>query len=108
MKTLVTVTEAYQLFQEEVEKRVEVCTCPVEYGLGHRLAEAIYAPLPQPPFSKSAMDGFVFRSEDIGKEEFFMQGALYAGDNPIELIEENKCFKDEEINFEKEFLREDY
>lgn len=93
MKTLVTVTEAYQLFQEEVEKRVEVCTCPVEYGLGHRLAEAIYAPLPQPPFSKSAMDGFVFRSEDIGKEEFFMQGALYAGDNPIELIEENKCFK---------------
>ena len=22
--------------------------------------------------------------------------------------EENKCFKDEEINFEKEFLREDY
>lgn len=94
MKILVTVTEAYQLFQQEITRRREIGTCPVEYGLGHRLAEAIYAPLPQPPFSKSAMDGFVFRMEDIGKREsFIMQGALYAGDNPIEPIKENHCFK---------------
>ena len=94
MKTFVTLKEAFQLFQEAITPKEEVCSCPVEYGLGHRIAEEIYAPLPQPPFSKSAMDGFVFRKEDVGKKQpFSLQGALYAGDDAKELMKEGNCFK---------------
>ena len=94
MKTFVTLKEAFILFEEEIKQKEETCLCPVEFGLGHRLAEDIYAPFPQPPFSKSAMDGFVFRKEDIGcVEPFLIQGALYAGDNATQLIEQKQCFK---------------
>lgn len=94
MKTFVTLTEAFQLFEQEITPKMETSLCPVEFGLGHRLAESIYAPIPQPPFSKSAMDGFVFREEEIGKTEpFLLQGALYAGDHSEECIQENHCFK---------------
>ena len=89
MKTFVTLKEAFTLFEQEIKQKEEICLCPVEFGLGHRLAEDIYAPFPQPPFSKSAMDGFVFRKEDIGcVEPFLIQGALYAGDNATQLIEQ--------------------
>ena len=60
----VTLEEAQELFQicmpgiKKEEKPAADC-------LGQILAEPVYAAVTQPPFPRSAMDGFALRSRDV-------------------------------------------
>lgn len=80
----VTLEEAQELFNtcmpgiKKEEKPVEDC-------LGQILAEPVYAAVTQPPFSRSAMDGFALRSQDVCEADpehpvaLKVTGCVYAG-----------------------------
>jgi molybdopterin molybdotransferase len=73
-----SVDEVWELLRREVSAREAVAT---ELGdaLGGILREDIIAPEDQPAFDRSAVDGFVVRSEDVSKE-FRIVGEIRAGD----------------------------
>ncbi len=60
---------------------------PIEETLGMTLSEDIIAKVTQPPFRRSAMDGYALRYEDItgitdkSPKTFPVIGCIYAGDN---------------------------
>ncbi|SLN11507.1 Molybdopterin molybdenumtransferase [Roseovarius litorisediminis] len=56
----------------------------LDEAIGRVLAEDLLAPFPLPPFDNSAMDGYVFRSEDlsgVGPWRLRVAGRVAAGDN---------------------------
>ena len=65
----------------------EVCT--LEDSSGRILAQDLFAQMNQPPFRRSAMDGYALRSEDIAGASvdnpvaLHVTGKLYAGDAPL-------------------------
>ena len=68
----------------------------IQDALGHILAQDITATLAQPPFSKSAMDGFVLGQEDEAGYEnksYEVIGTIKAGDATTELIPAGKTYK---------------
>ena len=68
---------------------IDVCMCALDESLGCVLAEDLYAPMSQPPFRRSAMDGYALRERDLeGASEdsparLFVRGCIYAGDAPV-------------------------
>ncbi len=45
-----------------------------------------------PSFNNSALDGFAFRSEDVGKK-LKIASVVYAGDNQKEILKKEECYK---------------
>lgn len=92
MRENVEIEEVYEIFKS-CEKEIEIENIDISQGLGYILAEDIYSPMDQPPFSKSAMDGIVLKFENLEKNlEFQIKDSIYAGDNYLgELSEGEVC-----------------
>ncbi len=66
-----------------------VSMCRLDDSLNHVLAEDLYAPMNQPPFRRSAMDGYALRRGDLegasheAPVSLEVRGCIYAGDPPI-------------------------
>lgn len=64
--------------------------CPLEECTDRVLAEDLLSPLDQPPFRRSAMDGYALRRADVAGAEpgapavLKVKGCIYAGDPPLD------------------------
>lgn len=57
---------------------------PLEEALGRVLAANVYAPLPHPFFSNSAMDGYAYRADAVDtRRPLRLVGEIFAGDAPL-------------------------
>lgn len=80
----ISLEHARELFTAQ-GKPLETEKVSVFEAVGRILAEDIYAPMSQPPFARSAMDGFAVRSEDIkgasqeNPVRLKLTGRIYAG-----------------------------
>ncbi|MBO7709119.1 MAG: molybdopterin molybdotransferase MoeA [Lachnospiraceae bacterium] len=70
-------------------KLAEACLCGLDESLDRVLAEDVYAPMDQPPFRRSAMDGYAIHSRDLegalpdAPVSLEVRGCVYAGDPPV-------------------------
>ena len=68
---------------------MDFASCSLKSSLGRIIAEDLTAALNQPPFRRSAMDGYALRSEDIRLASpetpvtLAVRGCMYAGDEPL-------------------------
>ncbi|WP_288222282.1 molybdopterin molybdotransferase MoeA [uncultured Clostridium sp.] len=63
MRSFVSLDEAIDILNEKV-KSLEVEEVDLLKGLNRITSESIYSPINNPPFNKSAMDGYALRAED--------------------------------------------
>ena len=94
----VTLEEAQELFQicmpgiKKEEKPAADC-------LGQILAEPVYAAVTQPPFPRSAMDGFALRSRDVCGADLEhpvtleVAGCVYAGQKTELILEPHQAVR---------------
>src|SRR5215217_2477292 len=79
---LMSVDEAVRIIAARVAPVREVETATLLQADGRILAADVSAPLPLPPFTNSAVDGYAVRSRDLpdGKEQAFaVAGRVQAG-----------------------------
>ena len=79
---MMSVDEAVAIISARVTAVQDIETVPLEDADGRILARGISAPLPLPPFTNSAVDGYAVRGGDIprGKETTFpVTGRVQAG-----------------------------
>src|ERR1700694_3620129 len=78
---MMSVDEAVAIIAARVTAVREVETVPLNEADGRVLASGISAPLPLPPFTNSAVDGYAVRSGDLSKSEqtFPVVGRIQAG-----------------------------
>src|SRR4051794_34726883 len=79
---LMSVDDAVAIIAARVSAVQDVETVPLDRADGRILAEAIAAPLPLPPFTNSAVDGYAVRSADLsgGREQSLpVAGRIQAG-----------------------------
>lgn len=92
MEKNIDIERAITLLKENVVEKNEVEELNISEGLGKILAQELYSSICQPPFSKSAMDGYALNSMDLkSSNEFIIQGYIYAGDNFQEKLLKNHC-----------------
>ncbi len=90
MRESIELEEAISIICEGVSPRVE--KIPLRDAPGHVLSENIYAPLDQPPFDRSPLDGYALCAYDtIGADEqnpvsLRVIETVYAGDVPTKPI----------------------
>ena len=78
---------ALELILERVTGITDITETEVSEAGGCRLAEDVYAPLDNPPFPRSPVDGYAVRAEDIGGADrerpavLKVAGCVYAGDD---------------------------
>jgi molybdopterin molybdotransferase len=80
--SLMSVDEAVGIIASRVSAVQEIEALPLTQADGRILAHEIAAPLPLPPFTNSAVDGYAVRSEDLPKDEakvFPVSGRIQAG-----------------------------
>lgn len=68
---------------------------PLEEAFGRVLAEPIFADRDYPPFPRATMDGYALRYNDLetGIRKFAIAETVFAGDNPIHMLNEGECYK---------------
>src|SRR5215831_691618 len=79
---MMSVDEAVGIIAARVLPVQDIETLPITQADGRILAREIAAPLPLPPFTNSAVDGYAVRSADLPKEEakaFPVSGRVQAG-----------------------------
>src|SRR4030081_2968613 len=79
---MMSVDEAVAIIAARVTAVGDIETVPLTAADGRILAESISAPLPLPPFTNSAVDGYAMRSRDLpqaGERAFVVAGRLQAG-----------------------------
>jgi molybdopterin molybdotransferase len=78
---LLPLAEAYSLIAERVTAVTGIETVPLESCAGRVLADPLVAPITQPPFDNSAMDGFAIRAADLenGTRRFDIAARIAAG-----------------------------
>src|ERR1019366_5353935 len=78
---MMSVDEAVAIIVARVTAVREVETVALDAADGRVLATGIAAPLPLPPFSNSAVDGYAVRSGDLspGEQTFPVEGRIQAG-----------------------------
>jgi molybdopterin molybdotransferase len=79
---MMSVDEAVDLIAARIEAVQEVETVPLAKADGRILASGISAPLPLPPFTNSAVDGYAVRSRDLPPQHetvFPVVGRVQAG-----------------------------
>src|SRR3954467_13909755 len=80
---LMSVDDAVGLIAARVTPVQEIETVDLTNADGRVLAASIAAPLPLPPFTNSAVDGYAVRSPDLSGEReqaFLVMGRVQAGD----------------------------
>jgi len=86
---MMSVDEAVGLIAARVDKVEEIETVALADADGRILAHDITAPLPLPPFTNSAVDGYAVASGDLPKSEaeaFPVLGRVQAGASPEDAI----------------------
>src|SRR5215813_12844062 len=86
---MMSVDEAVGLIAARVDKVEEIETVTLADADGRILAHDITAPLPLPPFTNSAVDGYAVASGDLpksGAEAFPVLGRVQAGASPDDAI----------------------
>src|ERR1700726_4248968 len=79
---MMSVDEAVALIGARVTAVGDIETVPLHEADGRVLASGISAPLPLPPFTNSAVDGYAVRSGDLPHHEdqaFSVAGRIQAG-----------------------------
>ena len=79
---LMAVDEAVRLIAERVTRVADIETVPLASADGRILAGDLTAPLPLPPFTNSAVDGYAVASRDLPREvarSFPLAGRVQAG-----------------------------
>jgi molybdopterin molybdotransferase len=79
---LMPVDDAVAILSARVKPVAEVETVDLRHADGRILAKDIAAPLPLPPFTNSAVDGYAVRSRDLTQNEpvaFAVEGRIQAG-----------------------------
>jgi molybdopterin molybdotransferase len=87
---MMSVDEAVAIIAARVSAVGDIETVPLTAADGRILADGISAPLPLPPFTNSAVDGYAVRSRDLpqaGERAFAVAGRLQAGAPAGEAIE---------------------
>jgi molybdopterin molybdotransferase len=87
---MMSVDEAVAIIAARVTAVGDIETVPLTKADGRILADAISAPLPLPPFTNSAVDGYAVRSRDLpqaGERAFPVTGRVQAGAPAGETIE---------------------
>lgn len=79
MSEYITVHEAQQILESRVAPIERPERVALAEALGRMLAEPVGAPIDVPPFSRSAMDGYAFRSQNT-PGTLRVVGTLYAGE----------------------------
>ena len=94
----IAIEDAQKLvFQEGIP--VETEYCPVSQCAGRVLAEDLTSAIPQPPFARSAMDGYALREADIKgacQEQPVILKVIYktcAGDPPGRRLLPGECVR---------------
>jgi len=83
--TRYSIEEAQEMILE-LTKKVPEKEIPIEKSLGYVLAGNVYTRIAQPPFPRSAMDGYALKAEEteeagpLTPEYFRVVGCQYAGD----------------------------
>lgn len=91
--------EAREIILDSIEPIKDVEVVSLEDGLGRVLSEDFYAPMNNPPFDRSPLDGFALRSIDTkgaSKEspiEFKLVDTVYAGSVSYEELGERQCIR---------------
>lgn len=86
MEIRIELEKAIELVKEEICFQNEMIHVSLDDSLHYILAEDIYAPFMQPPFSKSAVDGYAFASSDTmnatkdNPAKLKVVDIIYAGD----------------------------
>jgi molybdopterin molybdotransferase len=85
---MMSVDEAVAIIASRVTSVREVETVALDAADGRVLASDISAPLPLPPFTNSAVDGYAVRSSDLsqGEQSFPVAGRIQAGASAGEAI----------------------
>src|SRR6202140_5888312 len=86
---LMSVDEAVGIIAARVTPVTEVETVALKEADGRILASDISAPLPLPPFTNSAVDGYAVRSRDLPKgaeAALAVSGRIQAGASAAEAI----------------------
>ncbi len=79
---MMSVDEAVGIIASRVAAVKEIETLLLTQADGRILAQEVAAPLPLPPFTNSAVDGYAVRSEDLPKDTakaFPVSGRIQAG-----------------------------
>jgi molybdopterin molybdotransferase len=94
LKEMITVEEAEKIILDQmVDYGAEII--PFEMAPGRVLAEDIKADRDLPPFDRVTMDGIAVNFDAIvnGISTFHVKGTQAAGDDPLEVDEQNECIE---------------
>ena len=86
---MMSVDEAVGLIADRIDKVEEIETVALAGADGRILAHDVTAPLPLPPFTNSAVDGYAVASRDLPKSEaetFPVLGRVQAGASPGDAV----------------------
>lgn len=86
---MITQEEAFQIIEESVFK-LGTELIPYHTSLGRVLAENVYSDMDMPPFTKSAVDGYACRREDLQNALEVLE-VIPAGVPPTKKIGPNQC-----------------
>jgi molybdopterin molybdotransferase len=93
---MMSVDEAVALIAERVTPVLDVETVALAGADGRILAKDVSAPLPLPPFTNSAVDGYAVASRDLPQEEeqaFAVTGRLQAGSAAIAPVKPGEAMR---------------
>jgi molybdopterin molybdotransferase len=93
---MMSVDEAVRIIASRVSAVQEIERLPITQGDGRILAHDIAAPLPLPPFTNSAVDGYAVRGEDLPPDEataFPVTGRIQAGASAGAAIEAGRAVR---------------
>lgn len=85
---------AIQLIRNHVKPVERMITVSLEEALNYRLAQDFIAPINNPPFDRSPLDGYALRSEDSGEgKSLKIVDCVYAGEYSSKVIGENEAVR---------------
>jgi molybdopterin molybdotransferase len=93
---MMSVDEAVGIIAARVKPIEDVETVALDAADGRVLARGLSAPLPLPPFTNSAVDGYAVASRDVPQGEaraFTVVGRIQAGASAIEAIEPGQAMR---------------
>lgn len=94
MEKNIELESAIQLIRNHVLPIQRIIKVDLDDALNHRLAHDFIAPISNPPFDRSPLDGFTFQSADSGEGKVLtLVDCVYAGDASYKVIGENEAVR---------------
>lgn len=94
MEKNIELEHAIKLIHEHVKPVQRMISVTLDEALGHRLAHDFIAPMNNPPFDRSPLDGYALRSEDSGQAvPLKVVDCIYAGEYSSKVIGKNEAVR---------------